>query len=123
VETIPKNFDAFHAEAVNVPPHSHVVDMVNKAKNDGHAILVVTARRAAWRASTAFWLALHAIPSDALFMRNDKDHRPDYEVKQDILKKIQQTWTVVHAVDDNPNVIRLWKENGIKTTTIEGWVI
>lgn len=118
----PKNFEAFHSEAVHVPPHMHVVDMVNKAKNDGHDILVVTARRARWRDSTAFWLALNGIPSDALYMRADKDGRPDYEVKKEILEKISQTWTVVHAIDDNPNVIRLWEENGISTTTIEGWV-
>lgn len=28
----------------------------------------------------------------------------------------------IHAVDDNPSIIKLWEENGIPTTTVEGWV-
>ena len=117
-----RDFDSFHRESVNAHPHYHVVNMALMAKQRGYDILVVTARMAKWRNSTAMWLAMHNIPSDALFMRGDEDHRKDYLVKKDILTQIQKTWDVVHAVDDNPSVIALWKENGIKTTTIPGFV-
>lgn len=118
----PKNFEAFHEASVNVPAHKHVVDMVHKAKNEGHEIIIVTARKARWRHHTAMWLALNDIPSDALFMRADEDSRRDYEVKKDILNTIRQAWIVVHAVDDNPSIIKLWDEEGIPNTIIEGWV-
>jgi hypothetical protein len=67
------------------------------------------------------WLAKNNIRSHALFMRQDDDNRPDYEVKKDILDKISNYWHVLHAVDDNPNVIRLWEDHGIPTTKIGTW--
>ena len=117
----PKDFDAFHDASINVPPHQHVVDLLNNAISEGHQIIIVTARRAKWRDHTAMWLALNNIHSDALFMRGDDDRRKDYEVKKDILETIRQAWTVVHAVDDNPRIIKLWEEEGIPNTIIDGW--
>jgi hypothetical protein len=67
------------------------------------------------------WLALNGVPSDRLYMRGDKDNRPDYLVKKDILDRIRTEFDVIHAVDDNPSVIALWQENGISTTVVEGW--
>jgi phosphoglycolate phosphatase-like HAD superfamily hydrolase len=116
-----KDFDAFHAESVDCPPNPAVVNHAMVAHLLGHAIIIVTARRARWRNHTAWWLALHGVPSDAMFMRGDKDNRPDYHVKSDILDAILHTWDVVHAVDDNPSVIALWEERGIPTTIVEGW--
>ena len=116
-----KDFYKFHKEAINVPPHAEVVDMVHQADADGHHIIVVTARKEQWRPHTSMWLALNHIPSHALFMRPQDDERKDYDVKGDILKHIQQAWEVIHAVDDNPNVIRLWEEQGIPTTKIGDW--
>jgi len=116
-----KNFDAFHAESVDCPPNPAVLNHAMVAHLLGHQIIIVTARRARWRHHTAWWLALHGVPSDAMFMRGDKDNRPDYNVKSDILDAISHTWDVVHAVDDNPAVIALWQERGIPTTIVEGW--
>lgn len=115
-----KDFDAFHAASVNVEPNAWVADLA-RAAADHFDVVVVTARRARWRHHTAWWLALHNIPSSAMFMRADNDHRPDVEVKRDILVAIQQTWDVVFAVDDNPRIIQLWKEHGIETVEVEGW--
>ena len=50
-------------------------------------------------------------------MRQNDDHREDYEVKKDILEYINVYWDIKHAVDDNPSIIKLWEENGIATTT------
>ena len=38
-----------------------------------------------------------------------------------MLDNISRLWNVVHAVDDNPNVIRLWEDNNIPTTKIGNW--
>lgn len=116
-----KHFDRFHAESVNVPPHSHVVNAAQVAKMLGHDVLIVTARKHMWRNHTAWWLAINNVPSDALFMRNNLDNRKDYEVKRDILSTIREAWNPIHAWDDNPNIIRLWKEEGIPCTIVEGW--
>jgi phosphoglycolate phosphatase-like HAD superfamily hydrolase len=116
-----KDFNLFHAESVSVPPHSHVVNAAQIAHMLGHAVLVVTARKHMWRHHTAWWLAMHDVPSDMLMMRGNKDQRKDYEVKKDMLRIIQQAYNIIHAWDDNPNIIRLWKENDIPTTVVPGW--
>lgn len=95
--------------------------MLNHAVSDGHSILIVTSRKEKWRGLTSMWLAINNIRSHALFMRENDDNRPDYDAKKDMLNKITEHWNVIHAVDDNPNVIKLWKENGIPTTKIGTW--
>lgn len=117
----PGRFDAFHRESVNCPPHAWVVDAARTHHAAGRAVLVVTARQARYRNLTAFWLAMHGVPSDAMWMRATNDGRPDYEVKREILAKIRQRYTVVRAYDDNPNVIRLWEQEQIPVTVVPGW--
>jgi hypothetical protein len=116
-----KHFDRFHAESVNVPPHSYVVNAAQVAKMLGHDVLIVTARKHMWRNHTAWWLALHGVPSDALFMRGNLDNRKDYEVKKDILATIRKAWNPIYAWDDNPAIIKLWEEESIPHTVVEGW--
>ena len=36
-------------------------------------------------------------------------------------KKIKKHWRVIHAIDDNPAVLKLWYEYGIPTTKIGHW--
>lgn len=116
-----KDFHAFHSASASVPVNGAVRDHAIRASLLGNAVLIVTARRAMYRNPTAWFLAMHGIPSDALYMRGDKDGRPDYEVKKDILASIRTRYNVIHAVDDNPSVIALWEENGIPTTVVEGF--
>jgi FMN phosphatase YigB (HAD superfamily) len=116
-----KDYDSFHSASINAKPNLEVFSMLDNAISKGHAILIVTSRKEKWRGLTSMWLAKNNAMSHALFMRDDNDNRPDYEVKKDILGKIEEFWVVVHAVDDNPNVIRLWEENKIPTTKIGTW--
>ena len=80
-----KHFDRFHAESVNVPPHNHVVNAAQVSHMLGNAVLIVTARKHMWRNHTAWWLAMHGVPSDMLMMRGNDDNRKDYEVKKVVL--------------------------------------
>jgi hypothetical protein len=116
-----KHFDKFHAESVNVPSHPHVVNAAQVAHMLGVKVLIVTARKFMWRHHTAWWLAMHKVPSDMLMMRGNEDYRKDYLVKKDMLNTIRQAYNVIHAWDDNPSIIKLWKEEGIPCTVVEGW--
>jgi FMN phosphatase YigB (HAD superfamily) len=116
-----RDYDAFHEASVDALPNIQVVEMLNNAVSDQYAILVVTSRKEKYRGLTSMWLAKNNIRSHGLFMRADDDNRPDYEAKKDMLDKISSLWDVVHAVDDNPNVIKLWEDNNIPTTKIGNW--
>jgi hypothetical protein len=117
----PGRFDAFHRASIDCPPHQWVVDAAKAEHAAGRAVLVVTARSARYRNVTAMWLAIHDVPSVSMFMRADKDNRPDFEVKAEILAKIRKRYRVVHVWDDNPNVIRLWESENIPVTVVPGW--
>lgn len=116
-----RDYEAFHEASVDALPNFEVVQMLNEAFFDQMHILIVTSRKEKWRGLTSYWLAKNDIGHHALYMRSDDDDRPDYEVKKDILININKHWNVFHAVDDNPNVIRLWQDYGIPTTKIGDW--
>ena len=116
-----RDYNAFHEASIDALPNINVIEMLNNSVSDGHSILVVTSRKEKYRGLTSMWLAKNNIRSHGLFMRADNDNRPDYEAKKDMLDKITQLWDVTHAIDDNPNVIRLWEDNNIPTTKIGTW--
>jgi FMN phosphatase YigB (HAD superfamily) len=116
-----RNYDAFHEASVGALPNFEVVQMLNEAFFDQMHIIIVTSRKEVWRGLTSYWLAKNDIGHHALYMRKDNDNRPDYEVKEDILLQIKKQWDVIHAVDDNPSVIKLWENYGINTTKIGTW--
>jgi phosphoglycolate phosphatase-like HAD superfamily hydrolase len=116
-----RDYDAFHKASIDALPNIKVVEMLNNAVADKFAVLIVTSRKEKYRGLTSLWLEKNNLRSHALFMRADDDNRPDYEAKKDMLDKITEHWDVFHAVDDNPNVIRLWEDNGIPTTKIGDW--
>ena len=118
----PKRFDRFHGDAIDCPPHPLAIEHYHRARDLGLDILVVTARKRDWLFHTLLWLRENDVEHTEIFMRANNDNRKDYLVKADILREIQRHWDVRFAVDDNPNVIELWRENGIPTITIPGWI-
>lgn len=117
-----RNYHKFHTESVNCPGNLDVVEAAQKDHADGRAVLIVTAREDTFSTHTTFWLGFQEVEYDRMYMRKRGDFRPDYEVKKDILDQIRKDgYNVVHAWDDNPNVIRLWQEEGIPVTIVEGF--
>lgn len=117
-----KDFDAFHREAVNCPPIKWVKNMAWDKYMMGYKILLVTARNEKYRPPTSWWIADNNVPSHGLWMRADRDMRPDYEIKKEILDRLLLRFDIREAYDDNPNIVRLWSEYGIPCTVVPGWV-
>jgi len=115
-----KDFRAFHEEATSCPANAEVL-WLNHGLHPDVTRIVVTARMRRWETPTTWFLLLNDVHFEHLFMRRDGDTRPDYEVKRGILDHIESRYRVVLAVDDNPNVLRLWRERGIRTIEVPGW--
>lgn len=117
-----KLWNRFHESAIDCPPIPQTMEIYEQARESGLAILVVTARMNVWAMATLLWLKENGIDHDELYMRKNLDYRKDYIVKAEILDQIRKDgYRPVFAVDDNPNVIQLWKENDIPTVIIPGW--
>jgi uncharacterized HAD superfamily protein len=77
----------FAAEALEVGTHGKVVKKLNKAKDDGDNVVILTARSAHYRDETKKWLAKNGIPYDALVMRPSDNLSSDKKVKRELLEE------------------------------------
>lgn len=114
-----KNFHAFHMESLNTQPNEDVVKILNETRERGIGVVGLTARQSRYAEVTTEWVKKHGIELDALYMRAREDYRPDYTVKSEIIREIENDgWDICHAVDDNPQVLRRWGELGIYVTAV-----
>lgn len=120
-----KDFDSFHRESAKCPPHQQCLDYISDHVAQGHHIIFVTGRMQRWEELTVTYINLNAGPLMRQwfgpFMRDDGDHRSDVDVKRDIHFQLTKWWNIVGAIDDNPNIIALWKELGIPVDVVPGW--
>ena len=80
----------------------------------GMQILVTSGRKDTCRRQTEVWLAAANIPSDALFMRDRYDDRPDVAVKRDLYDRHIRGRFDVHCVlDDRASVVQGWRDLGL----------
>lgn len=116
-----KNFDAFHAAAVDAPPITWVTATARLRRRQGYAIGIVTARKAMWRHHTAWALAMNDVPSDVMWMRANPDQRKDVLVKTDMAIRIESEFDVHEVLDDNPSVVIMWRARGHTVRVVPGW--
>jgi predicted kinase len=84
-----------------------------------YKILIVSGRPDNYQDETTNWLNSYFCWvgekfSDAkLYMRKAGDYRPDYIIKEEILKEIQKEYEVFFVVDDRQSVVDMWRKNGL----------
>lgn len=112
-----KDWDAFFKACPDDKPIVDVIAMLNLMHELGFVILIVSGRSSVMKEETIAWLAKYKIPYHDLFMRGKKDHRPDWQTKQDILTNIKMKYlghTIFCAFDDRDQVVDMWRRNGIR---------
>lgn len=119
-----KDWPAFHDAMGDDEPIHAVAELARilyraAERGDGiDAVIIVTARHddPKYRRLTVDWLDMHGIRYHALYMRKDNDTRRDHLVKADILQQIiEDSYDPILAVDDRPEVVRMWRAHGITT--------
>lgn len=111
----PKDWDSFHRDVVNCPPNLKALDYAEKRFLAGDKLLVVTARMQMWHSVSTAWLKTHVkYPFDGPFMRADGDTRTDVQVKREIYHYLSLSYDIRGALEDSPNVIKLWKSLGLQ---------
>lgn len=116
-----RDFHAFHMASQFCPPNEEVAERARAAKAQGKAVLVVTARMARYRTLTRKWLESCQIPFDVLRTRKEGDFRKDAVIKREILAELRLDFDIEDAHDDNPEVITVWQDEGIRTHIVPGW--
>lgn len=77
-------------------------------------VIITSGRRDKYAEQTMACLDKHEVPYQALFMRRYGDSRQDALVKAEIYRDfIAPQWDIQFAIDDRPQVCRMWYWLGI----------
>ena len=113
----PKDHDSFHAAAKDDPPIPEIVKLCQICFMHYSHVFFITGRPESVREQTVAWLREHLdfpIYHQILFMREDKDHRPDNKFKREVYEKnIEPEFDVQFVVEDRKMCVDLWRELGL----------
>jgi hypothetical protein len=82
--------------------------------------IITSGRDGSLRPRMIWWLHKHDIVPARLLMRTPKDNRRDSTVKLEILQdKILPTHDVLFVVDDRPQVVQMWRDQGFDVMAVQ----
>lgn len=84
-------------------------------------IILMSGRSEDHRTETETWLATHGLAElhEGLLMRASGDKRKDSVVKNELFQEyVANRYNVVGVFDDRPQVVRLWRELGIRVFNV-----
>lgn len=114
------DYREFHRQSQNCPIKMEVVDELDFLKCQGYKIVIITERSDDFLSHTESWLEDNEIDYDSLYMRRAGDKRPPLEVKKEYLEDIRKKHRPTRAYDDDPRVIEMFEEEGLKASLIPG---
>tara|TARA_R110000787_G_scaffold227951_2_gene335643 strand:+ start:403 stop:876 length:474 start_codon:yes stop_codon:yes gene_type:complete len=122
---MPKDWDAFHQTCDKDKPIHEIVNLCNELIVGGNDVIFVSGRNGIVRTKTVEWLNDWIRLSSAginarLYMRDSKDHRPDYIIKTELLVKIIKDYGQKPNIvfDDRQQVVEMWRGQGIRTCQV-----
>lgn len=104
-------------KVIHDEPINTVIQVVYALECQGWQVCYLTARGEEARHGTKTWLGIYVggLGDRPLFMRKKGDNRDDVTIKSEIYHdKIAPKYRVELALDDNPNVIEWWRDEGIQ---------
>jgi predicted kinase len=82
-------------------------------------IIICTGRDGVCLPETTEWLNNHNIPYHGIFIRPAGDQRPDWQVKEEMWRKICQLYYIEYMIDDRQQVVRRARALGFKVMNVE----
>ena len=97
-----------------------VADRLRKHKQLGEKVIIVSGREDSCMDLTKEWLEFYNIPYDDIFMRKKDDFRKDSIIKKEIFEnEINPKYNVLFVYDDRNQVVKTWRELGVKVFQVE----
>lgn len=111
-----KDWPAFYSAAADDPVNVPMLFIYSALKQSCHPVFV-TGRPESIRKATEAWLRKNFVTDDApidLFMRKGGDYRPDFMLKQDILKALRKAgYAPLAAIEDRQQVVAMYRREGL----------
>lgn len=104
-------------------PNESTVTVVNSLLDSGHNVVFMSGREDVCYHDTMKWLQKHLkFPegiSPLLYMRKERDNRPDVIVKVELFNTfIRGQFNMIGVFDDRPSVCRMWRDMGLKVLQV-----
>lgn len=108
-------YDEFYEKSLSCPPYEFVVRAAQHSHQAGYANLLLTGMPSGYREGLMEWLCMNQVPVDLLLMRTPDDgYAKDFVVKDRMYRSLLALgYRVMHAWEDSPGVMDLWKRQGI----------
>lgn len=114
------DWESFNKACVDDAPYQDVIDVL-KSLAHGRRVIFVSGRDAVVRDDTMAWL-IEYVGRGELYMRKDKDFRPDTEVKLEMVQGLGITPdNVLCILDDRQHVVDMWRDNGFRCLQVAAW--
>lgn len=109
-------FDFSQVEQDDLIPF--VAKAIDAHYNIGERIYIVSGREETCRKETVQWLKKHEIPYYDLFMRKEKDTRPDWQIKTELWEDITKHSYISQLYDDRAQVVRRARALGLNVNQV-----
>ena len=117
----PKNWKAFFAnmehDTVNEDVRYILETMWEEPSNK---IIICSGREIIHKPQTVRWFERNKIPYHDIYMRAEKDYRPDYQVKVELLQEIRNTYGNPYLwFDDRQQVVDAIRAQGVRVLQVD----
>lgn len=129
-----KYYDQFYAACVDDAPHKDVINVIF-ALSKFADIVYITGRSETCRSATSEWLYDNGLPlydnglpNGALYMRSEKDYRPDTVVKSELMDQFISDYKKDHyghepriegIFEDRQAVVDMWRKRGYRVYQVQ----
>ena len=113
IEQTPADWDAFFEACSDDAPIHPMIKFLQAL--DGFDIFYVTGRPKRVHFKTLLWMVRYEVPivcGADVYMREDGDHRQDFQVKAEIFDK-HIAREVVAVFEDRDQVVQMWRDKGL----------
>jgi beta-phosphoglucomutase-like phosphatase (HAD superfamily) len=116
------SLETFTARSLFCPPRREVLQQLEAERSSGKAVIILSARRERDLAISSSWLDTHRIGQAELHHRHEWEHLSDAAYKLSRLEQIRTRWDVTCAWEDNPHVVKAYRQAGLHTVLVPGWL-
>jgi len=112
---LPEHRSVFdHKQVITDEPYSEIINLIDMLDSKYYYIILITGRSDSCKEDTIKWLDNNYINYHELHMRKDGDNRKDTIIKEEIyLNHIVPNYNIIYAIDDRPQVCRMWRKHNI----------
>lgn len=104
-----KDHDSFYVNVGWDLPITQTIAVVQALKKQWYTIVMMSWRRNQCCQDTISWLNKYEVPFDFILMRSWRDHRQDFEIKEELYERCLKNSNILLAIDDRKQIVDLWR--------------